>query len=211
MASTFVDALNFALNVKGWSVHSLAKRAGVPYDRLKQVTGGRTKSTNADDAYRLVRAFGVSFEDFIEGRLDSYAPVTLSGTAAQNGVVSWHDTDTADPANLDMVEAPRDLPPFGICAVSVDGDGMEPVYSDGDVLFYAEPGDDPVPPGVIDTRCIVQDADGARWIRQLRRGEAPGLFHLVGINPGSTTFWNAPVTWAARIRVHWPAEMVRRL
>lgn len=74
MSRTFVEALRHALDQTGVSVRSIATKTGIPYDRVKQVANGRTKTTNADDAFVIARSFGVSVEEFMAGRLNRALP-----------------------------------------------------------------------------------------------------------------------------------------
>lgn len=109
-----------------------------------------------------------------------------------------------------QVECPPGLSPHGVVAVEVEGDSMEPVYSAGDLLFYTRDSHEGVPADVIGHRCVCEDADGMGWVKQVKPGDEPGLFHLISLNPGATTMWNVQLRWAARVRLHWPADLVKR-
>jgi phage repressor protein C with HTH and peptisase S24 domain len=87
---------------------------------------------------------------------------------------------------------------------------MEPVYSAGDLLFYSRNGHDSVPSDVIGHRCVCEDADGMGWVKQVKAGDEPGLFHLISLNPTGANMWNVRLKWAARVRLHWPVEFVRK-
>ncbi len=109
-----------------------------------------------------------------------------------------------------QVECPPGLSPHGVVAVEVVGDSMEPVYSAGDLLFYTRETHDGVPDEVVGHRCVVEDADGMGWVKQVKAGDEPGLFHLISLNPGANTMWNVRLKWAARVRLHWPAEFAKK-
>ena len=109
-----------------------------------------------------------------------------------------------------QVECPPGLSPHGVVAVEVVGDSMEPVYSAGDLLLYTRETHDGVPDEVIGHRCVVEDVDGMGWVKQVKAGDEPGLFHLISLNPGANTMWNVRLKWAARVRLHWPAELARK-
>lgn len=109
------------------------------------------------------------------------------------------------------VEVPAGFPTSGIVAVEVQGDSMAPTYAPGEMLFYTRVTPDGVPDDAIGRICVVEDADGMGWVKQLRAGDEPGLFHLVSINPGSETMWNKRVKWAARVRFNLPPEVVRKV
>jgi phage repressor protein C with HTH and peptisase S24 domain len=208
-SATFVEALQFALQETGFSVREISKRSGVPYERLKQVARGRTSTTNADDAYKIARAFGRSFEDFMNGVLSTDCGVPVVGRVGAGAQVPVFDTGL-EGASF-RVAAPPGLSPRDIVAVEVQGDSMEPVYSDGDLLFYTRATHDGVPDEAIGHRCVAEDADGMGWVKQVKRGDSPGHFHLVSLNPGAGSMWNVPLRWAARVRLHWPAELARKL
>ena len=109
-----------------------------------------------------------------------------------------------------QVECPPGLSPHGIVAVEVEGDSMEPVYSAGDLLFYTRNGHDVVPSEDIGYRCVCEDEDGMGWVKQIKPGDEPGIFHLISLNPGASNIWNVRLKWAARVRLHWPAELAKR-
>lgn len=109
------------------------------------------------------------------------------------------------------IEVPAGIPTTGIVAVEVVGDSMAPVYSPGEMLLYTRQAAEGVPDEAIGGICVVEDADGMGWVKHLRTGSEPGLFHLVSINPGSETMWDRKVRWAARVRFNLPPELVRKV
>jgi hypothetical protein len=48
------------------------------------------------------------------------------------------------------------------------------------------------------------------WVKQVKAGDEPGLFHLISLNPGANTMWNVRLNWATRVRLHWPADLAKR-
>ena len=110
-----------------------------------------------------------------------------------------------------QVECPEAISPHGVVAVEVAGDSMEPVYSDGDVLFYTRHTHDNVPSEAVGRRSVCEDSDGNVWVKQVKRGDEPDRFHLISLNPGAQTMWNVSLKWASPIRLHWPQELVRKV
>lgn len=110
-----------------------------------------------------------------------------------------------------QVECPEGISPHGIVAVEVSGDSMEPIYSDGDVLFYTRHTHENVPSEAVGRRSVCEDADGNVWVKQVKRGDQPDRFHLISLNPGAQTMWNVALVWASPIRLHWPQELVRKV
>lgn len=110
-----------------------------------------------------------------------------------------------------QVECPEGISPHGIVAVEVSGDSMEPMYSDGDVLFYTRHTHENVPSEAVGRRSVCEDADSNVWVKQVKRGDEPDRFHLISLNPGAQTMWNVALVWASPIRLHWPQELVRKV
>jgi hypothetical protein len=49
------------------------------------------------------------------------------------------------------------------------------------------------------------------WVKQVKRGSEPGLFHLISLNPGAETMWDVRLKWAAPVRFYLPAEFARKV
>ena len=108
-----------------------------------------------------------------------------------------------------QVICPPGLSPSGVVVVEVEGDSVEPVYSAGDLLFYSRNGHDSVPSDVIGHRCVCKDEEDMGWVKQVKAGDEPGLFHLISLNPGANNIWNARLSWIERVNSdgsyeHWP-------
>lgn len=209
MTQSFVDALQFALSKTGLSVREIAKRSEVPYERLRQVARGRTASTNADDAYRIARAFGVSYEEFLNGMLDEPQRVAIAGRVGAGAQVPVFDA--YEKGDGPQVETPPGLPSTGIVAVEIEGDSMEPTFFAGDLLFYTRHTAEGVPSEALGRICVCEDADGMGWVKQVKLGTEPGRHHLIAINPQADNMHNAALKWAAPVRLHWPAELARKI
>ncbi len=110
-----------------------------------------------------------------------------------------------------QVECPRDLSPHGIVAVEVEGDSMEPVYSGGDLLFYSRVSHDGVPAEALGRRCVCEDANGMGWVKVVRAGREAGTFDLHSFNDTSPTMYGVRLKWAAPVRLHWPADMAKKV
>ncbi|KPD10355.1 phage repressor protein [Phaeobacter sp. 11ANDIMAR09] len=211
MQQTFRDAFLAAIKNTGKSMRQVALDAGVSYEQLKNLAQGKSKSTNVDDAVRIAASFGISLEDFLEGRMSPSSEVPTIAIAGKVGAGAQVPVfDAYEKGDGPQVECPPGLSPHGIVAVEVEGDSMEPIYSDGDLLFYTRNGHDAVPSEDIGHRCVCEDEDGMGWVKQIKPGDEPGLFHLISLNPGANNIWNVRLKWAARVRLHWPAELAKK-
>jgi hypothetical protein len=188
--------------------------AGLDKSTIRKMLENPNASPLARNAAKIAGALGYSIEEIIYiGETSSLPParcaVPVVGRVGAGAQVPVFDTGL-EGASF-RVAAPPGLSPRDIVAVEVQGDSMEPVYSDGDLLFYTRATHDGVPDEAIGHRCVAEDADGMGWVKQVKRGDSPGHFHLVSLNPGAASMWNVPLRWAARVRLHWPAELVRKL
>lgn len=208
---TFVEALQRALEKSGRTVRSVAADSGVPYERLKQVARGRTSSTNADDAYRIAKVFGVSYEEFMEGAIAARPTVSIAGKVGAGASVPVFDA--YEKGGGPQIEVPPQIPPNGVVAVEIEGDSMEPVYSAGDILFYTRATHEGVPVEAIGRRCVCEDEDGHGWVKVVRQGrgdDAGPTFDLHSFNDNSPPMYGVRLKWAAPIRLHWPADLARK-
>lgn len=190
-------------------MRKLAEKAGVSYEQLKKINQGKTQSTNAEDALRIAAATGVSLESFMAGDFHETRTIAIAGKVGAGAQVPVFDA--YEKGDGPQVECPPGLSPHGIVAVEVEGDSMEPVYSDGDLLFYTRNGHDAVPSDDIGHRCVCEDENGMGWVKQIKPGDEPGLFHLISLNPGANNIWNVRLKWAARVLLHWPAELAKKI
>ncbi|WP_439561126.1 LexA family transcriptional regulator [Roseinatronobacter sp.] len=211
MMVTFREALDTAISRTGRTPAEIARRAGITYDKLRNLRQGKSRTTNVDDAMRVAAAFGVSLEDFYNGNLtNSDLRIAVAGRVGAGASVELVDA-YAKGEGLYHVACPPQISPTGVVAVEVVGDSMEPVYSEGDVLFYTRNSHEGLPAEDVGKKCIVADMDGRVWVKQVQRGTAAGLFNLVSINPGAQTVWDVAIQWAARVRFHMPADLIRKL
>lgn len=206
---TFREAILAASDATGISLRKIAEQSGVSYEQLKKLKQRKTSRTNVEDAAQVAKALGLTIEELLNGQFEARTPtIAIAGRVGAGAQVPVFDAYTK--GDGPQVECPPGLSPHGVVAVEVVGDSMEPVYSAGDLLFYTRETHDGVPDEVIGHRCVVEDVDGMGWVKQVKAGDEPGLFHLISLNPGANTMWNVRLKWAARVRLHWPAELARK-
>ena len=105
---------------------------------------------------------------------------------------------------------PPELRGIGVVAVEVEGDSMLPIYDGGDLLFYrrAHVGIDEA---ALNHIAVAEDDDGNVWVKHLKRGTEPGLFHLLSFNLASEPMFDVRLAWAAKVLFHLPREHAERI
>ncbi|APZ51250.1 S24 family peptidase [Salipiger abyssi] len=199
-----------ALDFSGMSQSALAERldAVVPKKVDRSTVNKMALGKRAISAEELLRIAEITGFD-VPGEIPSTPTIAIAGTVGAGAQVPVFDAYPK--GGGPQVECPPGLSPHGVVAVEIAGDSMEPVFSAGDLLFYTRHTHDGVPNDVIGHRCVVEDEDGMGWVKQVKPGDEPGLFHLISLNPGANTMWNKGLKWAARVRLHWPAELARKI
>jgi phage repressor protein C with HTH and peptisase S24 domain len=141
------------------------------------------------------------------GNLTSTQTITVAGRVGAGAKITL--TDAYEKGAGPQVAHPGGLPPGKYVAVEVFGDSMEPVYSGGDLLFYTRETADGVPDDAIGRRCVCEDVNGMVWVKLIKRGSERGLFNLISFNPLAENQHDIVLKWAARVRLHWPADLVQ--
>lgn len=211
MTNDFREAFLHAIRTSGRSVREVAATAGVSYDLLKSLHQGKARRTNVDDALRVIAAFGVSVDDFLAGNLDGVVPVVaVAGFVGAGAMVQL--VDAFEKGNgFYHVRRPVQLKDLPVVAVEVKGDSMVPMYQPGDILFYSRPTHEGIASEDIGRPCVVEDQKGLAWVKQVKRGTEPGLFHLVSLNPDAETVWDQPIKWAARVTMSLSSDLTQQV
>lgn len=211
----FVRGLKLIADAEGVKMKPLSEAAGMSETGVKDLIryGSSPKVSNA---FALANELGRTVDEIIHigmtGDLNvSQKPPTIAIAGQVGAGARVPVFDAYEKGDGPQVECPPGLSPHSIVAVEVVGDSMEPVYSAGDLLFYTRDTHDGVPDEAIGHRCVCEDEDGMGWVKQVKRGSEPGLFNLVSLNPGADNMHDVRLKWAARVRLHWPAELVRKV
>jgi len=183
----------------------LAEKAGISRSYLNELELG-AKTINAARLEQVARALDVPVEDLFVLTPGHVAVPGRAGAGARVYLVDDH----AKGEGLYQVECPPQLPARGIVAVEVSGDSMEPVYSEGDLLFYSRDVMG-VPDEAVGRKCVCEDDEGRIWVKQVKADSEPGLFRLLSINPAGDNMFGVRLKWAAPVRLHLPAEFVRKV
>lgn len=190
---------------KGLKQVDLVEMTGLSNPYLSTLeTGNQKKSPSVDALARIASALGVRIGDLF----DDARPVAVAGRVGAGARVPLVDGyEKGD--GLYHVACPADLPfSDALVAVEIVGDSMAPVYEDGDLLFYSRKSLG-VPTEAIGSKCVCEDENGDVWVKQLKRGSAPGLFHLVSLNPTAENMHDVQIKWAAPIVMHLPKALVQ--
>lgn len=199
----FRDAVLSAIEAQGLTIAEAARRSGVRYDVIRDMKRGKSASTSAERAQRIAEGLGFEWPPTQAPR----GGIAVAGDVGAGAEVDLVDAYPKGNGKF-MIECPPQLTPHGVVAVQVKGDSMEPAFSEGDILFYSRVSADGVPSEAIGRKVIAETTDGRIWVKQLKIGTEPGLFHLLSLNPIGRNILNAEVRWAAPVRLHLPREFV---
>ncbi len=86
---------------------------------------------------------------------------------------------------------------------------MEPIYEAGGVIFYSREVNG-VPSEAIGKICIAECEEGKVWLKQVKPGTQPGLFHLLSLNMTADPMYDRKLKWAAPVRQYLPPDLVRK-
>ncbi|MBI3453564.1 MAG: helix-turn-helix transcriptional regulator [Rhodospirillales bacterium] len=186
-------ALKRFMELRGLKALPWCRRAHVGSGNLYNFFAGRSDSLSARVLEKLARAENVSV-DALLGESAVPGNVPLLGWIGAGAQILWVDNQD----RTEMVDAPPGL--VVGAAVRVRGDSMEPVYRDGDLLFYERRND--VGADVHGRDCVVHVHDGPVYLKTVARGR-DGLYHLTGYNQREPLVdqrldWAAPVVWIKR-------------
>lgn len=193
---------------QGSNNRAVAMAAGMSPTGVRDIITRKTKNPTFSSLLKIAEVLGVDVNEIVSGAAPR-PTIALAGKVGAGAKVPLVDAYTK--GDGPQVECPEGISPHGIVAVEVSGDSMEPIYSDGDVLFYTRHTHENVPSEAVGRRSVCEDADGNVWVKQVKRGDQPDRFHLISLNPGAQTMWNVALVWASPIRLHWPQELVRKV
>lgn len=127
------------------------------------------------------------------------AMVGYVGAGAQI-VVAGQDGQSGQNGTTAAIAAPSG-DALSAMAVMVRGDGLYPVYQDGDVIFYSPEGSDQES-AYLGRECVVKLPDGPLLLKRVMRGSEPGSYLLLSYNAAPMDNvrleWASPVRWIKR-------------
>ncbi len=190
----------------GLSASGLARKAGLDatsFNRSKRTSPeGRDRWPSTESVGKILKATGASLEEFLRlvdssiGGAKSTIPL-IGMTQAGAGRLFAEDGMPTGGPGWEEVDFP-DFPNEKVFALEVQGDSMEPLYRDGDVLIVSpsagvRKGD----------RVVVRTTDGEVTAKELKRKTSKSLelrslnpAHPDRVIPSSEIAWMARVMWA---------------
>jgi len=209
----FLQGLRKVMEAKNLKPSPLSEKAGLGITAIRDLYRKKAASPKLSTALKIADAVEMSVDQIIAAAhapVDQARTITVAGKVGAGAHVPVFDVYGKE-GDGPQVEAPPGLPCSGIVAVEVEGDSMEPIYSAGDLLFYTRPTADGVPSEAIGRRCVCECERGLGWVKQVKLGSEPGLFNLISLNPGAENQHDVKLKWAAPVRLHWPADLARRV
>jgi len=197
--------LKFFLKEKRITQAALAEGTGLSKGYVSSlVTGNAKKQPSLDVLERIAHVLDVRVAQLIS------APRTIPvvGKVGAGARVALVDAFTKGDG-LYFVEAPDDLSSERFVAVEVEGDSMDPLIQQGDVLFFARQTVG-VPDEAVNRVCILETASGDALVKQVKPGRDPRTWDLHSANHTADPIWGARLRWAAPLRRHLPAMDVVR-
>jgi phage repressor protein C with HTH and peptisase S24 domain len=193
---------------RGLSASGLARRAGLDattFNQSKRTTpDGRARWPSTESIAKVLEAAGATLEEFASlvsgaralpagGRpITRRLPMIAMSQAALPGF--FDDSGYPSGKNWDEAGLPEVSDPHGY-AIEVSGDGLEPVYRDGDILIVS-----PLAPVRRGDRVILKDRKGRVMVRQVAR-RSPGGVDARSLNPARSDIRlkTEAIAWMHRI------------
>ena len=211
--------LKIVMDAEGRKMKPLSEAAGMGESGVRDLFryGSAPKVSNA---YALAQQLGRTVDEIIAiGQsgdfrgLAQIEAIAVLGRVGAGAKVPLIDADEAT-GGMFRVGAPSQLlrraPASQFAAVEVEGDSMAPHYQPGDILFYSRATHEGILEEDVGRACVVECDDGNAWLKQVKRGNEPGLFHLISLNPTGENMHDRRIKWASRVILALPEDMVER-
>ncbi|WP_112317474.1 S24 family peptidase [Rhodovulum viride] len=205
----FKSRLSQIIEERGLEVAPLARAAGVKRDVVRDLLRGKKESLVVENAAMIASALGMSLDEMLGSAPGTPSTIAIAGKVGAGARVPVFDA--YEKGDGPQVECPPGLSPHNIVAVEIEGDSMEPVYSAGDLLFYTRWSAEGVPSDVVGKRCVCECEEGLGWVKVIHQGREPGLFDLHSFNDQTPPMYGLRLKWAAPIKLHWPAELAKKI
>lgn len=189
---TWQQRLKDVLRENRLSMKALSLKAGLSESAVRDAVN-RGREPSVENFIKMAEAAGVSPGYLLQGDERFRLHIPLIGFT----------TKGEDWAPLEQNKKPAATTEFAlkehdIVAIEVRGDGMSPVYRDGDQLFCQRRTGSYVD-NLVGLDCVLRTTAGDHHIKILAKGTRPGTFNLRSYNPVFKDIENVPIEWAAPI------------
>lgn len=187
----------------GYSASGLARRAGLDpttFNKSKRITReGKLRWPSTESVAKILTATGASLGEFVSyinegegGGVYRNIPLVGQAQAGKNGY--FDDAGYPTGAGWDEIPFPGLGDPHAY-ALEINGESMEPVYRDGDIIIVAPQAN--IRRG---DRVVVKTKGGEVMVKQLRRRSARAI-EVLSLNPAhdDRTLLVEDVEWVARV------------
>ena len=193
----------------GLSVSGLAKRSGLDptaFNKSKRATGdGRPRWPTTESIAKILDATGATLEDFTRlvssgpGATGRNIPIPLIGLTKAGASGFFDDGGYPVGGGWEQVRFPG-VDDENAYALQVTGEGMEPLYRDGDILIVS-----PNRPTQNGDRVVIRTTDGDVRAKLLVRRTAKTI-EVASLNPDHPNFvfplyrveWIARIIWVSQ-------------
>ncbi|MEW5422685.1 S24 family peptidase [Amorphus sp. 3PC139-8] len=183
----------------GWTGAELSRRSGEPAPKVYKYLEGKVKQPRGQTLENIAAAVGLTELELLYGRDEMLNKVPLIGYAGAGETWIAAASDAGVPETIEL--AIDDADPV---AIAVNGPSMEPVYRNRDILIgYRDRGLDLQ--SALRHDCIIETAEGERYVKILQKGSTPGRFRLRSYNPAFDDIEDVALAWVAPI-----AHIIRR-
>jgi phage repressor protein C with HTH and peptisase S24 domain len=187
----------------GFSASGLARRAGLDpttFNKSKRTTReGKLRWPSTESVAKILAATGASLGEFVsfmeegpEGGI--FRNIPLIGFSQAGSAGFFDDTGFPTGGGWDEIPFPDVGDPHAY-ALEISGDGMDPIYRDGDIVIVS-----PAASVRRGDRVVVKTLSGDVLAKQLRRRTARKI-ELISFNPdhADATLSVEDIDWIARI------------
>ncbi|RAP39660.1 hypothetical protein BYZ73_19260 [Rhodovulum viride] len=202
------ERLKALIEDRGTNNRAVALAAGMGPTGVRDIISRKTRNPTYANLLKIADVLGVDVQEITGGHRERPS-IAIAGKVGAGARVPVFDT--YEKGDGPQVECPPGLSPHNIVAVEIEGDSMEPVYSAGDLLFYTRWSDGSVPSEAVGKRCVCECEEGLGWVKVVRPGRDHGTFDLHSFNDQTPTMYGVRLKWAAPIKLHWPAELARKV
>jgi phage repressor protein C with HTH and peptisase S24 domain len=184
---------------RGWTLEHLARTLTAKIGEEVTLQRIHRYETNKVElprkwASRIADALGVGMHDLFAEEIGT-SSVPLVGYVGA-GEKYYPDPMAGEWGTVEKVDAPPGSK--DVVAVRVKGSSMEPVYRNGDLIYFKRKDGEPVESS-LNSDCVVETKSGAVYIKRLGKGTQPGRYHLYSYSPDVVTMGDTEVVWASKV------------